>query len=742
MDVGSYVHPLWPMQRVTAPPVVQDVFTSSPITDPILEIPQVSISYFENTLLPPLHTGLDTDAVLSELKKSGAIDGARWQLLLHESPSPEAFSDNNHTIKSFNAIAAEVAACARQILAKSQVQWRQTVEFLDAFTKPMPFHANKVALTADGYALLVQPLAPRRSVPHWDDIVVAGIKIYAPKEDTFDVNFRMEKCMAHAMAETVQRRFMFGYTLEGSSMRLWFCSRGDLLVSQPFNWTEDHRTLVHFFLSVMFAARPQLGYDPTIRQAVHPEDASKRSYDITVRSVDEDGRPHNTVFRTIEVVADIGVETLIGKGTRVWRAIQLDSEGKPTGNPVVLKDSWVDADSNREGDTLKALMNTAIASGDPAHVETLNKHFLHCLHYGDVYVDGQPDNTCALIRRGVPIPEGLKPFTLTRPKPPLTEFEKYMIPSIEHRFLEFRHRVPLRGAIRCHSRMVFEEFGISIEDLTSVVDITIALMQTLQGLKTMHELGWIHRDISSCNVIVVNGHVKIIDLECARRQDDDNRSGSVHVGTKYFVAGEVEGQYHMFFPHVGRQLTPTFTPNVLHDLESFWWLSVYLIIPRATATEPDEPRDQDKEAKLHSTVWKMFAGDRKRYFDRKFTDVIQHMRTSLQPAAYSLNLMRKLLVWAYVSVEADHEKGINMAAAGPIHDELIAACSQLLDHISASGDIVLSPFHTTSVRTSKSLYVPAQLSLDSRVSYLDVRQQMRYSASGRRDVNDNDMHVI
>lgn len=219
-------------------------------------------------------------------------------------------------------------------------------------------------------------------------------------------------------------------------------------------------------------------------------------------------------------------------------------------------------------------------------------------------------------------------------------------------------------------------------------------------------------------------------------------NGIIFKGTKYFIAGEVDGQYHRFFPHAGRRLPPTFTPNVLHDLESFWWLSVYLIIPRATATEPDEPRDQDKEAKLHSTVWKMFAGDRKWYFDRQFADVIPHMRTSLQPAADSLEFMRQLLVWAYVSVEADHEKGIDMAAAGPIHDELIAACSQLLDYISASGDIVLSPFHTTSVRTSKSLYVPAQLSLDSRVSYLDVRQQMRYSASGRRDVNDNDMHVI
>lgn len=32
------------------------------------------------------------------------------------------------------------------------------------------------------------------------------------------------------------RRFTFGFTIEGSSMRIWFCSRAEILVCQPFDF--------------------------------------------------------------------------------------------------------------------------------------------------------------------------------------------------------------------------------------------------------------------------------------------------------------------------------------------------------------------------------------------------------------------------------------------------------------------------------------------------------------------------
>lgn len=42
--------------------------------------------------------------------------------------------------------------------------------------------------------------------------------------------------LTHGMRETVNRRFMFGYTIEDANMRLWFASRSDIIVSEQFNF--------------------------------------------------------------------------------------------------------------------------------------------------------------------------------------------------------------------------------------------------------------------------------------------------------------------------------------------------------------------------------------------------------------------------------------------------------------------------------------------------------------------------
>ena len=40
------------------------------------------------------------------------------------------------------------------------------------------------------------------------------------------------------------------------------------------------------------------------------------------------------------------------------------------------------------------------------------------------------------------------------------------------------------------------------------------------GLSLLHNLGWVHRDVSSGNILVVDGHVKIADLEYAKHESD------------------------------------------------------------------------------------------------------------------------------------------------------------------------------------------------------------------------------
>ena len=41
----------------------------------------------------------------------------------------------------------------------------------------------------------------------------------------------------HIMREDPTRRFVVGYTIENTNMRLWFGSRTDALVTEPFDFT-------------------------------------------------------------------------------------------------------------------------------------------------------------------------------------------------------------------------------------------------------------------------------------------------------------------------------------------------------------------------------------------------------------------------------------------------------------------------------------------------------------------------
>jgi hypothetical protein len=68
--------------------------------------------------------------------------------------------------------------------------------------------------------------------------------------------------------------------------------------------------------------------------------------------------------------------------------------------PRALKDVWVEEDRSREGDILKDLFAKIQSQGGEEKLQDARQYFLKPVTYGDVTIDGQPDNTKDLIMRG------------------------------------------------------------------------------------------------------------------------------------------------------------------------------------------------------------------------------------------------------------------------------------------------------------------------------------------------------
>ena len=113
-------------------------------------------------------------------------------------------------------------------------------------------------------------------------------------------------------------------------------------------------------------------------------------YDITVRT--EDGS--SQVYRTLASLYDGGGTELLGRGTRVWKAVKLE-EGVESGDPVALKDSWVDEHLKREGFLNQQIRSSAATLEDRKAVEDT---LVEVVAYGDVYISDAQDRTRPIVR--------------------------------------------------------------------------------------------------------------------------------------------------------------------------------------------------------------------------------------------------------------------------------------------------------------------------------------------------------
>lgn len=123
---------------------------------------------------------------------------------------------------------------------------------------------------------------------------------------------------------------------------------------------------------------------------IKQEDRLPARYNILVRS--ETGEEQ--LYRTLELLHKQDAEYLVGRGTRVWKAVKIEN-GEEVGEPVVLKDAWVDHYREREDSISARVRKSAI---DGVHRDLFDAGLLTILSHGDVFVAGLQDRTPLLPR--------------------------------------------------------------------------------------------------------------------------------------------------------------------------------------------------------------------------------------------------------------------------------------------------------------------------------------------------------
>ena len=237
-----------------------------------------------------------------------------------------------------------------------------------------------------------------------------------------------------------------------------------------------------------------------------------------------------------------------------------------------------------------------------------------------------------------------------------------------------------------------------------------------------------HRDVSIGNILSCDGHAKLADLEYAKKMGDLNShdmrtasespislSGKLLItpqqGTRDFMSVEVAAHTFIFTP--SNTVIPTideismespqdeemfltevtevpFSHNHVHDLESVWWVAVWMVFynyfTEMEATSRDRPSFTLQDAILRLDIarelFPPILNSTTRFFGFQSSEAFQenfHRLPKGNRATYRyLDILRQHLIKNYKDIEATHPQSVDPSCANDdIYEEFKKVFSAL-----------------------------------------------------------------
>ncbi|KAF2834372.1 hypothetical protein M501DRAFT_902888, partial [Patellaria atrata CBS 101060] len=333
------------------------------------------------------------------------------------------------------------------------------------------------------------------------------------------------------------RRFVLGFTLCGSIMRLWEFDRSGVIGSTEFDINKEHRRFITVMLGFQLMSEVDMGFDPTIK---HKDDSSEHTYiEIKRKGQTETLRLGKCIRRTA---------CIVGRATTCWEAYPNDNS---LASPLVIKDSWQYCERVEEGEMLeKAAM---------ANVKNVATYY----HHETVQVGATDDDVVSNVRKNLDTMECNCNWF------PRSDLFKLDSTSIAESDASRKRKWSKTATVhnRVHRRVILQDYGQEIYNAKTPTALLSAIKDCIEGYESLYnEASLIHRDISINNLMIHGSTGKgfIIDLDLAIDRDRAAPSGSRgRTGTSAFMAIAVlRNEEHTF----------------IHDLESFFWVLFWICI--------------------------------------------------------------------------------------------------------------------------------------------------------------------
>ncbi|KAM5361111.1 hypothetical protein ACJZ2D_013322 [Fusarium nematophilum] len=405
------------------------------------------------------------------------------------------------------------------------------------------------------------PRARKDSRCHWSQILVPGeLKSNPSADKASEAWLDLGRYAREVLAAQDTRRFVLGFTICGSLMRVWAFDRLGGIASEQFNINDDGLQFVSTILGFLWMNEEDLGFDPTIMSANQER----------FIEVNRNGSTERIIIDQVMQRA----RCIAGRATTCWKA-------HPEGQPemlLVIKDSWQYPEREEEGDLLREATNKGVVN--------VARYY----HHEAVRIRGMDDDIRSNTRRGLdirravnygpprPMPRNNIASGVSREGRSSTSASRKRSSSQTGAHLPSSKRScsvsPTKAVSsllnRVHRRVILQDYGIPIYKASSRSALLAAFERCIEGHESLHKAGFLHRDISVNNLMINEDDDNpswpsfLIDLDLAIKESREAASGAKgKTGTRAFMAiGALLGEQHSF----------------MHDLESFFWVLFWICI--------------------------------------------------------------------------------------------------------------------------------------------------------------------